>query len=156
MLFFSFNGAAGGACLRNSEGILIAGLSFPLIASSALEAEALALDFALSWCELASMIPAHIEVDSIVLVRFATSITNLLPWRIRSAVKRIHSRITSWSSSIIHVYREGNRVADALALEGLHRTSAILFSSFNSLPDNVKLAFLYDFRGFAASRYFRY
>ncbi|XP_031100850.1 uncharacterized protein LOC116004818 [Ipomoea triloba] len=154
--FFSFNGAAGGACLRNSEGILIAGLSFPLIASSALEAEALALDFALSWCELASMIPAHIEVDSIVLVRFATSITNLLPWRIRSAVKHIHSRITSWSSSIIHVYREGNRVADALALEGLHRTSATLFSSFNSLPDKVKLALLYDFRGFAASRSFRY
>lgn len=69
---------------------------------------------------------------------------------------RLVGFIRGWSlglrSSTVHVYPEANRVADAS--QELLCTSATSFSSFSLLPGNVKLALLYDFRGFAAPRSF--
>ncbi|XP_031126941.1 uncharacterized protein LOC116029174 [Ipomoea triloba] len=149
---FSTSRAAGGACLRDSMGNLVMALSFPLTASSTLEAEVSALDYALNWCDLAAKRPYLIEVESTLLVRYVNSALHHVPWNIRNAVHRIQSLLDSWSSSLSHVYREANQVADSLASSCFSLSSPSLFSNFSSLPDAVKLTFLYDFRGFASSR----
>ncbi|XP_031100721.1 uncharacterized protein LOC116004702 [Ipomoea triloba] len=151
--FYSANGAAGGACLRNANGSLIIALRFPLVASSALEAEALALRFALQWCELTATIPFIIEVDSLSLALTASSQTVKIPWKIMEVVQYIRSCLSLWGSTLTHIYREANQVADALASEGLNSSSPALFHSCTSLPIKVKLALLYDQRGFSSPRF---
>jgi len=148
----SANGAAGGACLRDSHGFLVAGLCFPLAASSALEAETLALRFALHWCELTAKTPSLVEVDSICLARIVNSQTAKTPWKVREAINFIRSCLFSWGSSLKHIYREANQVADALATEGLNISLPKFFCSLNSLPVKVLLALWLDCRGFVSPR----
>lgn len=147
------NGAAGGACLRDSRGSIVVGLSFPLDASSALEAEAFSLRYALHWCTLTMKKPYLVEVDSQSLAHFVSSLSKDLPWRIKEAVLFIRACLMSWNVALVHIYREANQVADALASEGLGKDSPSIFCSFNSLPLKVKLACMYDIRGFASLRF---
>ncbi|XP_019184274.1 PREDICTED: uncharacterized protein LOC109179165 [Ipomoea nil] len=145
-------GAAGGACVRDHRDYMVAGLSFNLSASSALEAEALALHFALQWCDTMVMILALVEVDSFALVHLASSSSTTTPWKFRDAILCARACLSSWGSSIRHVFREANQVADALATVGLNTRSASIYCSISSLLVSVKLALLYDLRGFATHR----
>ncbi|XP_019177745.1 PREDICTED: uncharacterized protein LOC109172951 [Ipomoea nil] len=149
---FSLAGAAGGACLRDSRGGLVVGLCFNLSASSALEAEACALRLALQWCEAMVLLPALVEVDSQALAHLVSSTAAAVPWRMRDAVYYARACISSWNSSIRHVYREANQVADALAAVGLNAQSSTIYYSISSLPVNVKVALMYDSWGFATHR----
>lgn len=149
---FTSSGTAGGACLRDSTGNLVAALSFPLKASSAQEAEVLALESALIWCESAAIFPKAIEVDSSSLISFVSSNLHQVPWKLRDAIHNIRNMLATWSPSLSHTYREANKVADALAFFGLNRPSPLLYRDFFSLPTPVQEAFMYDFRGFSAPR----
>ncbi|XP_019197383.1 PREDICTED: uncharacterized protein LOC109191252 [Ipomoea nil] len=151
-VIFTTAGAAGGACLRDSRGLLFAGLTFSLEATSALEAEAMALCRSLQWCDTMVLRPFIIEVDSLELVRLSSVTEARIPWRIKETVSNIRSYLFAGGSSLNHVYREANQVADALAAEGLAVGSPAIFSSFTALPFKAKLALLYDFRGFATLR----
>ncbi|XP_019195986.1 PREDICTED: uncharacterized protein LOC109189813 [Ipomoea nil] len=144
-------GAAGGACLRDSRGLLVAGICFRLDVSSALEAEVLALRKALQWCDTMVLRPYIIEVDSLQLVRLASS-SDAMPWKLQEAMFYIRTYVAAWGAVIKHAYREANSVADALAAEGLVAITPSIFRSFNALPTKAKLALLYDYRGFTACR----
>lgn len=149
---FSSVSCGGGAVLRNSNGALVAALSFPLSATSALEAEALALDFTMRWCELAARKPTLIEVDSSVLVYLILHNDAPIPWKIRQSVINIRQLLSTWSASIAHSFRETNMVADSLAKFGCSLLSPSLFFTFNSLPPSVFTSLLYDWRGFLTPR----
>ncbi|XP_031122605.1 uncharacterized protein LOC116025505 [Ipomoea triloba] len=149
---FSSFGAVGGACIRDSAGHLVTALSFPLDASSAQEAEVLALHFALTWCASAAKFPTFVEVDSSNLVSYVQSDLLNIPWKIKNAISQIRNLLLSWSASLSHIYREANKVADALALFGISRSYPSIYFDFFTLPAQVQDVFLYDFRGFTTSR----
>ncbi|XP_019167706.1 PREDICTED: uncharacterized protein LOC109163417 [Ipomoea nil] len=152
---FSVHGVAGGACLRDASGHLVVGLCYRLgAASSALEAEALALQNAILWCEVTATRPHLVEADSLTLAKCVSSPRELIPWRIREPVLYIRACLSEWGSTIRHVFREANQVADALAEEALN-TDPKVFSSFVLMPNKVKLAMMYDLRGFASHRIVR-
>ncbi|XP_019162236.1 PREDICTED: uncharacterized protein LOC109158796 [Ipomoea nil] len=146
---FTSAGAAGGAILRDSRGLCIAGLYFRLEATSVLEAETLALRKAVQWCEAMALRPSAIEVDALDLARLVTSPEARSPWKIGDSILYIRSSLLSWGSMLTHVYREANQVAYALAVEGLVASSPAVVCSFLTLPVKAKLALLYDFGGFA-------
>ncbi|XP_031132021.1 uncharacterized protein LOC116033418 [Ipomoea triloba] len=149
---FSSLRSAGGACLRDSSGTLIAALAFPIAASSALEAETFALDFSLRWCDLTAKRPQYIEVDSKFLASLISSPASQIPWRIRDAIARIKEYLAFNNSTISHVYREANSTADALASFGLSCTEPTVFFSFDLVPESVLSSYLHDLRGFSAPR----
>ncbi|XP_031098321.1 uncharacterized protein LOC116002347 [Ipomoea triloba] len=138
--------------LRNSEGLFIVALSFPLTASCALEAEALALAFAMRWCDLAARKPTLIQVDSSVLVHIILNHEAPIPWKIRQSIFTIRHLLSSWSSSIAHSYRETNKVADSLASFGCNLLSPSVFFTPISLPPSVISSLLYDWRGLLTPR----
>lgn len=151
---FSSVSCGGGAVLRNSEGFLVAALLFPLSASCALQAEALALAFAMRWCDLVARKPTFIEVDSSVLVHLILHHEASVPWKIRQSVNTIRHLLSSWSASLSHSYREANQVADSLASIGCTLEHPSLYFDCNLLPASVQSALLYDCRGFATPRLF--
>ncbi|XP_019155210.1 PREDICTED: uncharacterized protein LOC109152089 [Ipomoea nil] len=124
---FSDAGAAGGACVRGSRGQLIVGLCFRFEASSAMEAETLSLQLAVQWCAAFAMAPFAVEVDSLSLANLISAHDTRIPWRIEPAVSYVRSTLSLWGSSIRHIYREANHVADALATAGLGFNTSKIF-----------------------------
>ncbi|XP_031112253.1 uncharacterized protein LOC116016235 [Ipomoea triloba] len=116
------------------------------------EAEALALAFAMRWCDLAARKPTLIEVDSSVLVHLILNHEAPIPWKIRQSIFTIRKLLSSWSSSIAHSYRETNKVADSLASFGCNLLSPSVFFTPISLPPSVISSLLYDWRGLLTPR----
>ncbi|XP_019169762.1 PREDICTED: uncharacterized protein LOC109165453 [Ipomoea nil] len=152
---FADDAAAGGTCLRDSSGCLIAGLCFRLEATSALEAEAFSLRCALLWCMAFAKRPFTIEVDSLALATLVEGKQTKIPWKVRDAVLFVRSCLDTWGSTIRHVYREANQVADALASAALSFPTSMIFCNASSLPEKAKLALMYDLRGFSSLRAIR-
>ncbi|XP_019161902.1 PREDICTED: uncharacterized protein LOC109158451 [Ipomoea nil] len=125
---FSSSGVVGGTCVRDYCGHMVAGLCFNISASSVLEVEALVLHFALQWCDTMVMFPALVEVDSLALVHLASSTTAKIPWKFKDAILFPRACLSSWGSSIRHVYREQTRLLMLLRQPVLTLAQPIFFA----------------------------
>lgn len=77
----------------------------------------MALDFALTWCDFATLLPSVVEVGSTAIGHFvATPLTS--PWVVREAVLRISYHLALWATSLKHIYKETNVVDDFLVSHG--------------------------------------
>ncbi|XP_019157181.1 PREDICTED: uncharacterized protein LOC109153773 [Ipomoea nil] len=130
-------------------------LCFRFEASSAMEAETLSLQLAVQCWAAFAMAPFAVEVDSLSLTNLISAQDIRIPWRIEPAVFYVRSTLCLWGSSIRHIYREANHVADALATVGLGFNTSKIFHTLHSLPSAAKLALLFDVRGFATRRSIR-
>lgn len=77
-----------------------------------------------------------LEVDSEFVLNFIHS-PNLVPWKLSVEWRNCLYQISQMQFRSSHIFREGNRVADALANHGIHSTCLIWWD----LPPDFVLSF---------------
>ncbi|KAH0752435.1 hypothetical protein KY285_005583 [Solanum tuberosum] len=102
-----------GFCLRNHTGDLMFAKAKGIGMTTNMEAEALAIYEALSYCHDNGFRQVIIETDSLCLKRMILKQWRV-PWEMVEMIEEIRNRLQQLKSQIIH--RERNMVADALEL----------------------------------------
>ncbi|XP_059070243.1 uncharacterized protein LOC131859953 [Cryptomeria japonica] len=139
----NFDGAARGG-LAASGGIIIIHLGAPVAAyagnlngHSSNQVEAMALAWGIRLTLTMGIRIMDIKGDSKLIIDVVKG-RNRLNWTIEGTIRDTLRLISGHDSfKIMHVYREGNRVVDALAALGLNFSSLRCWRNHNSLPDHV-------------------
>ena len=78
-----------------------------------------------------------IQTDSMLL---ATTLQDKskIPWRLDKLFQEILNLLLHFRYSIMHIYRQGNQVADFLANEGCIAQSSVLYSSITTMPRQAR------------------
>lgn len=80
-----------------------------------------------------------IESDSKLIIDVVKGM-NKINWAIDGTIRDIHRLTLNFKSSEIgHVYKDGNKVADALAVLGLQIGGLRCWRRMESLPNNIQL-----------------
>ena len=126
----------GGGVLRDSSGNFIFGFSKFFGSCSNNEAELRAVVEGISICKHLGYDGIDIECDSNIVVSWIRSrICNL--WYLWDFWDQLIDLLEGFDFSIHHFYREGNKVADALARYGASGRNNV-FSSSSQLPGVIK------------------
>lgn len=124
----NFDGAAkgnrgksgGGGAIRNAQGFCIAAFASPFGVQNNHVAEALAMLKSLQLTQGFKFKKIWLEGDSLNIIQ-ALKGTSSVSWNITNLVKSAKYLLNNYVSiSIIHTLREGNKVADLLANEGVN------------------------------------
>lgn len=119
--------AGAGYILRNHWGNHIISSAIPLGSTMAIVAETKACYLGLK--EVVNMRPTHLhlEMDSTTLVHWLTSPLSTefaYPWQLYHLITDIHKLLRQIQNvRITHIYREGNKAADALANRGADKAA---------------------------------
>ncbi|XP_057870939.1 uncharacterized protein LOC131077468 [Cryptomeria japonica] len=119
-------------------GALVAAYAGNLNGHSSNQAKAVALAWGIRIALAMGVKNMDIKGDSMLIID-AVKGRNKLNWTIEGTIKdtlRLISGIDSFRA--MHIYREGNRVTDAMATIGLNLLGLRCWRSHNSLPDHVK------------------
>ncbi|XP_027157997.1 uncharacterized protein LOC113759614 [Coffea eugenioides] len=87
--------------------------------------------------------PSQVEVDSRVLVSLLLS-REVAKWPLCTVLKKIRRLLMYFSTSVVHIFREANSVADRLAV--LYLRSDRIFETILDLPPAVTGAMVLDAR----------
>ncbi|MQM12672.1 hypothetical protein Taro_045592 [Colocasia esculenta] len=141
----------GGGCIRDSSGSLILAFSHYYGFGGSLVAEVRALCDGIRLATEYDLPLSQIQSDSASLVASLTSGSSpawdCMRWWIEA-----HKYIRSSTVQMVHVYRETNQVADALANLGCKSLSNIVFSSPTSLPRECRGPLTMDRSGLPSLR----
>nr|XP_027093628.1 uncharacterized protein LOC113714028 [Coffea arabica] len=143
----------GGGILRDSNGRMIFAFSEGYTGVTSLQAEARALCTGLELCTLLDVTALLVEGDSKVVIDAVQGSCGC-PASVAAILRRI-DQVTVRTLSYNHIYREGNAVADSLALFGGDTKQFSLFHSIRSLPTVVRGVFNVDRLGIGSFRYRR-
>ncbi|MQM07706.1 hypothetical protein Taro_040548 [Colocasia esculenta] len=131
----SFSG--GGGCIRDSNGCIRLGFAFFYGQGDSLTAETRALYDGLRLADQHGFHISNVFFDSLVLVQSFK--TNRCPsWKCTWWWREASSPLRESSVQLHHVYRETNRVADALAVYACNIHGSSIFHSLSSLPSVCK------------------
>ncbi|KAK6123324.1 hypothetical protein DH2020_042933 [Rehmannia glutinosa] len=130
------HGGIGGV-LRDSNGNIIWAFSdFIEECPNSLYAEAAALLRGLQLLDTSCTTTLWIETDSKLLWQILSH-NHLGHWKLHGLLNKIHTQLSHFEVSITHIYREGNKAADALANIGFHQQTFVQYSS-NSTPRAIQ------------------
>ncbi|KAL3509794.1 hypothetical protein ACH5RR_029195 [Cinchona calisaya] len=124
-------GGGGVLSHRNHTGHILLAFSRSYGYGTSLEAEFRALSDGLQLCNQHQLFPRLIEVDSKLLADVLLGHAHC-PWKLLHVKDQIKTLISANSQSIMHIYREGNAVADEIVLHGVSH----IFTESN-LPQKV-------------------
>lgn len=139
----TFGKGASGGILRDQNGRLIFAYYKEFGDVDVLTTESLSLLHGLELCWEKEVHDLDVEVDSEVLVRMLSSGV-LAKWMLCNVLQKTMELLLELSSSVVHVYREANAVADKLA--GFHLNGDAYFTTIDQLPPLVKAAIVLDSR----------
>lgn len=137
--------AAGDGLIRNHQGEVIHAFCKDLGEMDALQAEARALCQGLDFCWSKGFLGINAEVDSQTLFLLATS-NKYATWPLCNVIEKIRWLLKQLQGELVHIYKEANAVADALA--GLHVSRHATFHSIHQLPGSIKSRIRLDCRSF--------
>uniref|UniRef100_M1BLN1 RNase H family protein n=1 Tax=Solanum tuberosum TaxID=4113 RepID=M1BLN1_SOLTU len=78
-----------------------------------------------------------IETDSLTLKKMIKRQWKV-PWELIEQIEDIRVKLHSMQGQVIHTFREGNTVADALANEAIDSKEKKEYHNFNELPTNIR------------------
>ncbi|MQM23159.1 hypothetical protein Taro_056222 [Colocasia esculenta] len=141
----------GGGCIRDSKGCIRLGFAFFYGQGDSLTAETRALYDGLRLADQHGFHISNVFSDSLVLVQSFK--TNRCPsWKCTWWWHEASSLLRESSVQLHHVYRETNRVADALAVYACNTHGSSVFHSLSSLPSVCKGPAALDKAGFPSVR----
>ncbi|GLJ42723.1 hypothetical protein SUGI_0885810 [Cryptomeria japonica] len=129
--------AASGGVIRSHLGALVASYASNLNGYSSNRAKAMALAWGIRLALTMGIKIMDIEGDSKLIIDVVKG-QNKLNWTIEGTIRdtlRLIFRLELFK--IMHVFREGNSVANALVAIGLNLSRLRCWRSHNSLPDHV-------------------
>lgn len=100
-------------------------------------AEAKAIHTRIQWCNWNNYIHSIIESDSLIIVNMIKTEVNL-SWKLKDIIQQIWDSNISGNFKFQHCLREGNMVADFLAIWGEKNGKSIFFTQAVSLPSKVR------------------
>ncbi|XP_059076733.1 uncharacterized protein LOC131875995 [Cryptomeria japonica] len=129
--------AASGGIIKTHMGALIAAYVDNLNGHSSNQAESMALSWGTHFSLTMGIGSMNIEGDSKLIIDVVKG-RNRLNWTIEGTIRDTLRIIFGLNSfKFMHVFREGNGVADAPASLGLNISSIRCWRSQNSLSDNI-------------------
>ncbi|CAH9102928.1 unnamed protein product [Cuscuta epithymum] len=140
--------AFGGAIMRDENGGLRSAISFPVQASSPLDAELRAIFFAVDWAIDLGFESFQVETDSALALKYIEGKAGRR-WedRIQATTQICFSKRITFR----HTLREGNWAAHHLAQIAVD--SPKIYSQIDQLPIFVKRSYWMDFYGIPSFRY---
>lgn len=141
--------SGGGGVIRDHLGNVLLAFNHYYGISNSIIAEARALLDGINYARTTGSTATNIECDSQTLVHIINKKATC-PWSILSYVREIWRLLTP-TDSIIHIYREGNTVADSLASLAC-RLKCNAFYSSSELPPLIKGAIRLDKLGMPSVR----
>ncbi|KAK9931139.1 hypothetical protein M0R45_018433 [Rubus argutus] len=125
----STSGQAGyGAVFRDYKGAFLGAFCSSLNIPSSVAAEVIAVIKAIELAWIRDWKHVWLEVDSTLVLHFLKS-PNLVPWQLRVNWGNCLFRISQMQFRCSHIFREGNKVADALANFGLTSDTMVWWDS---------------------------
>ncbi|MQL71420.1 hypothetical protein Taro_003723 [Colocasia esculenta] len=125
--------SGGGGCIRDSNGNICLAFAFHYGFGNSLQAEVRALHDGLMLANEFGLSINQIYSDSALLVQSFTN--NFLPsWECARWWRPAFHTLRSLQTSCCHVFREANKVADALASYATSNHGNKIFTTFSSLP----------------------
>ncbi|MQM19161.1 hypothetical protein Taro_052161 [Colocasia esculenta] len=125
--------SGGGGCIRDSNGNICLAFAFHYGFGNSLQAEVRALHDGLMLANEFGLSINQIYSDSALLVQSFTN--NSLPsWECARWWRPAFDTLRSLQTSCCHVFREANKVADALASYATSNHGNKIFTTFSSLP----------------------
>ncbi|CAH9079126.1 unnamed protein product [Cuscuta europaea] len=140
--------AGGGAILRNQNGELVAAISFPLIASTSLEAEIQAIFTATRWAIEEGYSEFLVETDAAQVL----SCFDQIGGRWNGLIQEMNHLQIRQRVSIGHTLRECNWAAHHLAVH--YTTQMQIFRRPKELPLTARQAYFRDLFGLPSFRCF--
>ncbi|MQL86101.1 hypothetical protein Taro_018629 [Colocasia esculenta] len=140
----------GGGCLRNPAGEVLLSFSFFYGQGDSLLAEVRALIDGLRLAELHGLHVTVVYSNSLVLVQSFTH-DKCPSWRCSWWWNLARSLLLQMHVGVDHIFREANRVADALATHACHTQHKSIFSS-SSFPTSCKGPVVLDKSGLPSVR----
>ena len=137
--------------LRNSSGEWISGFSLHLGLTSNNMAELAVVhqDLILAWDMGFKFI--HLELDSMTVFTWLNATTDSYPTNILPLISDCRNLLArALEVHVLHVYREANACADALAKRGVHQHHVL--SVYSSCPSFVYVCFVRDMAGLGSNR----
>ncbi|CAH9117536.1 unnamed protein product [Cuscuta europaea] len=131
--------SAGGAILRNSTGEIVLALSFPIVASSCLEAELVSLILATVWTMEAGYSNLLVETDSTLALKY---VVDGEQGRWGDAIQKMKILANRKGVSFSHVWRQGNWTAHFVAAQYPAQTQVVYRAC--DLPTQAKQAYYMD------------
>ncbi|XP_020599714.1 uncharacterized protein LOC110039100 [Phalaenopsis equestris] len=107
-----------GGVFRDYKGRCIMFFKAPIIIEDALEAEKAALYWAIKMAVINRWTQIQAEVDSSMLIEYMTGIV-VPPWHIQQRIIKIKHLTKEIQINYCFTYREGNKPANYLAIEGV-------------------------------------
>ncbi|XP_056688793.1 uncharacterized protein [Spinacia oleracea] len=144
--------AGGGAIIRDCEGNFVAGLSANYGHCVAIKAEIMALIMGLELAQNLSIQQLEVQLDSMACVQILQN-RELTHGDCHHHINYCRAMIQDarWIIMIKHVYREGNRVADWLANQGVAQSNRLNILQF--VPVELSRILEEDRRGVALPRF---
>ena len=143
--------AGAGGLLRNSSGEWISGFSLHLgiTSNNMAELAAVCQGLILAWDMGIKVI--HLELDSMTIPTWLTATSDSYPTNVSPLISDCRNLLAwDWEVHVLHVYREANACADALAKRGAHQQP--VFSVYSSCPSFVYVCFVRDMESLGSNR----
>lgn len=126
--------SGGGGCFRNIQGHLRLGFSYFYGEGSNMTAEGRALLDGLRLAQLHRIRLAAIYTDSMALIMLLNQENASPPWPLLPWWGELKDLLLFYSCPVMHIYREGNQVADSLANIAVQTGGNQEFLSLRELP----------------------
>ncbi|OIT07102.1 hypothetical protein A4A49_24098 [Nicotiana attenuata] len=139
--------SGGGGIIRDHRGHMILAFAdyFGLCSNNV--AEAMAILQGLCICIDRGFLKIIVESDSLMLVNIINNKVRP-PWQIHSIMAQIGQLIQKGSFLFVHIFREGNVIADQMASLGEKVRNQIAFTEDLSLPRQVRAYLKQEHDGF--------
>lgn len=128
---------ASAFCVRDEKGDLIYAKARGIGIGTNTEAEVYVIKEALEFCLTLHVQGITMETDSLTLERMIEKQWKV-PWELIEIIEDIRVKSQSLQGNIIHIFREGNTVADALANEVIEAQNTKEYHCFQDLPVSIR------------------
>ncbi|CAH9141052.1 unnamed protein product [Cuscuta epithymum] len=139
--------AGGGAILRNQDGEMLAAISFPITASTSLEAEIIAIIIATRWAVESGYCDFQVETDATQVVSYFVQVAE---GRWKTLFQEMKDYINRKGVSIGHALRESNWVAHHMSAAASAQLQ--IFNRPQDLPYLARQAYFRDLYGLPSFR----
>ena len=149
--FQTFILAGAGDLLRDCSGTWISGFSLHLGLASNNMAELAAVRQGLKIAWDMGFKFIHLELDSMIVLTWLVEKTANFPTNMMPLFHDCRNLLArDWEVQVLHVYREANACADALAKWGTHQHHVL--SIYSSCPSFVYVCYIRDMAGLGTNR----
>uniref|UniRef100_M1BF38 RNase H family protein n=1 Tax=Solanum tuberosum TaxID=4113 RepID=M1BF38_SOLTU len=124
-------------CIRDDRGDIRYARAKRIGITTNTEAEVLAIHEALEYNYCNDLMGITIETDSLSLKKMILNQWKV-PWEIVERIEDIRQSLQQLDARIIHIFREGNTVADSLANEVIDTQYTTEYNNFQELPSNIR------------------